>query len=67
MGYGANKDTEKMIRKAKSEGWVVEVTKGNHLKFLPPNNGPIIIGGLTSNASGVLQLRKRLRRAGLAV
>lgn len=67
MGYGANKETEKMIRIAKREGWNVEVTRGNHLKFLPPNNGPIIIAGLTSNTSGVLQTRKRLRKAGLNV
>jgi predicted RNA binding protein YcfA (HicA-like mRNA interferase family) len=66
-GYGANKETEKMIRKAKSAGWTVEITRGNHLRFLPPDNGPIIIAGLTSSTSGVLQTRKRLRKAGLCV
>ena len=66
-GYGANKDIQKMMRKAeKTEGWKVEITKNNHIRFLPPQ-GEIIIAGLTPNDSGVLQTRKRLRRAGLAV
>lgn len=63
--FGANKDTEKLIQRARRQGWKVEMTRGNHIKFLPPNGGDIIIGGLTSCNSGVLQLQKRLRRAGL--
>lgn len=65
MGYGANKDTEKLIRLAKKQGWSVEITRGNHLKFLPPSGGDFIISGLTMSHSGILQTKKRLVKAGL--
>lgn len=66
-GFGSNKDIEKMIRRARKDGWEVELTKNNHIRFKPPGGGDMIIAGLTPNQSGVLQTRKRLRRAGLAV
>lgn len=62
---GANKDVEKIVRVARKQGWSVEFTKGNHIKFVPPGDGDFIISGLSMRDSGVLQLRKRLRKAGL--
>lgn len=62
--FGANKDTEKMIRLAQKQGWEVEFTKSNHIKFRAPS-GELIIAGLSSNDSGVLQTRRRLVKAGL--
>lgn len=64
---GSNKEIEKMVRLARKAGWDVEMTKNNHIRFKPPTGGDMIIAGLTPNTSGVLQTRKRLRRAGLAV
>lgn len=61
--FGAHKDVEKMIRKARHQGFNISMTKGNHIKFVAPS-GEIVIGGLTSNTSGVLQLRRRLQKAG---
>lgn len=66
-GFGSNKEIEKMIRLARKDGWEVELTRNNHIRFKPPNGGDMIIAGLTPNDSGVLQTRKRLRRAGLRV
>lgn len=62
--FGANKDVEKIIRIARKQGWDVQMTKGNHIKFIPPN-GDFIISGLSMRDSGVLQLKKRLKKAGL--
>lgn len=61
---GANKDIEKLARKARKQGWTVEVTRGNHLKFTPPNGRPIF-GGLTSCQTGVKKFSSQLRKAGL--
>ena len=61
---GAHKDIEKLARRARKQGWQVEVTGGNHLKWTPPKGQPIY-GGLTSNSSGVRKLMWDLRKAGL--
>jgi hypothetical protein len=61
---GANKEIEKLARKARKQGWTVEVTGGNHLKFQPPNGGPIF-GGLTTCGPGMKKFMAHLRKAGL--
>lgn len=61
---GTHKDLEKLARNARRAGWSVELTKGNHVRWTPPE-GDFIIGGLTSSSRGVQNLRARLRRAGL--
>jgi hypothetical protein len=33
---GTNKETEALAKTAKKQGWTVEVTGGNHLKWTPP-------------------------------
>lgn len=33
---GTNKETEKLAKLARAQGWQVEVTGGNHLKWTPP-------------------------------
>lgn len=64
---GADKDTEKMIRAARKQGWDVSLTKGNHVKFIPPNKSfGIIIGSLTGSVTSQRKLRHQLVRAGLA-
>lgn len=36
MGHlGTHKDIEKLARKARRQGWTVEVTKGNHIRWTP--------------------------------
>lgn len=62
---GADKDTEKMIRQARKQGWDVSLTKGNHVKFVPPE-GAIIFGSLTGSVTSQRKLRAQLKKAGLA-
>lgn len=64
-GLGANKEIEKIARIARKQGWTVEVTGGNHLKFTPPNNGRPIFGGLTTCGPGVKKFMSHLRKSGL--
>lgn len=63
---GANKDTEKLVRSARKQGWDVSLTKGNHIKFVPPGNGGIIFGSLTGSVTSQRKLTAQLRKAGLA-
>lgn len=63
---GADKDTEKLIRAARKQGWDVSVTRGNHIKFVPPGCGGIIFGSLTGSVTGQRKLGAQLRKAGLA-
>lgn len=62
---GTHKDIEKLARKARKQGWTVEVTKNNHLRFTPPNGGKPLIGGLSSCSTGVKKFTYQLRKAGL--
>jgi len=64
---GADKDTEKLIRAARKQ-WgsdAVMITKGNHIKFVPPQ-GDLIFGALTGCQTGQRKLKAQLRKAGLA-
>ena len=62
---GANKDIEKLARKARKAGWTVEITGNNHVRFTNPT-GQTIVGGLTTCGPGVKKFSSQLRRAGLA-
>lgn len=62
---GANKDIEKLARKAKKQGWTVEVTGSNHLRFITPDGSKKVVGGLTTCGPGVKKFSSALRKAGL--
>lgn len=62
---GANKDIEKLARAARKQGWTVEVTRGNHVKFIPPDGGRFHIGSLTGCQSGDKKFAAQLKKAGL--
>lgn len=67
--FGADKDTEKMIRVA-SRAWgrdSVRLTRGNHIQFRPPHSTTTIIGSLTGSVTSQRKLRAQLRKQGLAV
>ena len=63
---GADKDTNKLIRAARKQGWNVSLTNGNHVKFVPPGTGSIIFGSLTGSVTSQRKLRAQLQKAGVA-
>jgi len=54
---GTDKDVEKLIKIARKHNVVVEITKGNHLKWVAPN-GQIYFCGLTSSGNSQVVVRK---------
>jgi hypothetical protein len=65
---GTNKETEKLIKLARKQGWTVEVTGGNHLKWTPPPGSVSTepeICGLTPVSVAFMKLRTRLVKKGL--
>ncbi|RZU36053.1 hypothetical protein EV284_3540 [Streptomyces sp. BK022] len=76
---GTNKETQKLADLARGQGWTVEVTGGNHLKWTPP---PLDkprknwteedkvrqipeISGLTPANVAFVKLKSRLAKKGL--
>jgi hypothetical protein len=78
---GADKETERVVKAARSQGWTVEVTRGNHLKWTPPAPDKPeeeltaeerealapVISGLTAVSVALPKLKSKLRRKGLNI
>lgn len=62
MIKGADKDTQQLARKAKKAGWTVELTRNNHIRFVPPH-GQIIIAPLTGSGRSQLNVRRMVEKA----
>jgi hypothetical protein len=60
-----NKEIIKLMRKARKQGWRVEVTRKNHIKFLSPFGGIVVASGTPSENRGILNLKSRLKSKGL--
>jgi hypothetical protein len=61
---GTDKETKQIIKEAKSQGWQIVMTNGNHLKWIAPN-GKVVFSALTgSDRRGILNLKSQLRIAG---
>lgn len=65
---GADKFND-LIREARSQGWVVEVSRGAHVRFLPPDRTarPVYAASTPSDQRSWLNVRAKLRRAGLKI
>jgi len=52
-----NKEILKLMRRAKKQGWSVQVTKKNHIKFFSPLGGIVVASGTPSENRGFLNLK----------
>jgi predicted RNA binding protein YcfA (HicA-like mRNA interferase family) len=60
------KDLRQLRRRAEKAGWTVTHTRGEHLRWLPPDGGPIVISPSSpSDWRGFKNLKARLKRGGL--
>jgi predicted RNA binding protein YcfA (HicA-like mRNA interferase family) len=64
---GTSKEVQSWADTAERLGWRVEITGGNHIKFMPPRRGEIVIVPKTGSYRCELNVKSRLRRAGLPV
>lgn len=63
--FGADKELEKVIKKAKKAGWTVSTTGGNHILFLHPDGESRVLSGLTGCGPGFSKVKGQLRNKGL--
>jgi hypothetical protein len=64
---GTDKDTQKLLNAAEKQGWTISITKGNHIKCVPPTkDGQILIGALTGTPTGMKKFRASLMKQGVA-
>lgn len=63
------KDLREWASQARSQGWTVEVARGGHIRFNPPQGEgrPIQVSATPSDRRSRLNERARLRRHGLEV
>ena len=59
-----NKDLAQLIKKAKKQGWVVEPTKGNHLRWISPNGDVVTSSKTPSDRMTIMCTRLDLKRRG---
>lgn len=64
-----SKDIRPIVKRAKKQGWNVDVTRGGHVRFVPPQSGGsvVIASGSASDSRSIKNLRAQLRRAGLDI
>ncbi len=59
-----NKDITKLARSARKQGWKVETTKGDHLKWIPPIGQFVITA---QSPRRMESMKRQLRKAGLEI
>lgn len=60
------KDMEQLVKRARRQGWRVEITNGGHYRFFPTNGDtPIIAAYTPSGSRTIANTKSRLKRAGL--
>lgn len=63
---GTDKDVQRLLNAAEKQGWKVEITRGNHIKCIPPDKSKdIIIGALTGHTTSNRKFKALLVKAGL--
>lgn len=62
---GADKEIEKLAKKARKDGWDVSVTGGNHIRWTDPGGSVVCVSGLTGATPGWIKAKNQLKKAGL--
>lgn len=65
---GARKEYRPLVKDARKQGWKIDLTGNNHLRFWPPHGGPPVITSNTpSDGRAKKNLIAALRRGGLTI
>lgn len=60
-----DKDMEKVAKEARQAGWVIEITKGQHVRWKSPDGVTILVSSLTGSSRSWSNFRSMLRRHGV--
>lgn len=62
------KELNELRRIAEQQGWKVTQTKGDHMKWLPPDGGPFVITSASPSTSNIIKtIKHQLQKRGLAL
>lgn len=63
------KELRPIVKRARKQGWKVDVTRGGHVRFVPPPSGGsmVIASASASDSRAMKNLRAQLRRAGMEI
>jgi hypothetical protein len=64
---GADKEIEKVAKAARKQKWKVEITGGNHIKWITPDGKVASVSGLTGSTPGWIKAKNQLKKAGLHI
>lgn len=64
---GTRKDTEKILRALRKQGWTAERTGRSHWRCVAPDGTIIITSGTGGGGRGLANFRSQLRKAGANV
>jgi aspartyl aminopeptidase len=64
MGMTASKDVNNLIKEAEDQGWVITMTKNNHLRWTSPLGGFFFSSSTPSDFRVVHKIKKDLRMHG---
>lgn len=64
MGLTTNKDVNVLIKTAEKQGWAIELTNNNHLKWKSPNGGFFFSSSTPSDWRVLMKIKKDLRMYG---
>jgi predicted RNA binding protein YcfA (HicA-like mRNA interferase family) len=59
------KEVAELVRRARAHGWVVQKTRGGHLRWKSPDGKVVFSGSTPSDVRAVRNIRSSLRRMGL--
>jgi hypothetical protein len=62
-----NKELEQLKAQAEAQGWVIQLRKTGHYRWLSPTGGFVVTSSTPSDHRAVLNIRRDLKRYGLVV
>jgi len=59
-----SKDLRQLMAKAQKQGWIVQRTRGNHLKWQPPRGRFVISAFSPSDQRAIKNIKRELQKNG---
>ena len=63
----SSKDLKTLQKEAVSQGWVVNLSNGNHIKWIAPNGKVVFTSNTPSDKRALENMKRDLKSAGLVL